>query len=318
SARTQSAAPAITPVPWILAAVFVLLQFAVITRYGYFRDELYYLASTRHLDWGYVEHPPLSIAVLAGWSALFGDSLWALRLLPALIGGAIVVVIARLARALGGGTWSQSLAALTVLGAPEFLGGSHVYSMNVFDKLFWAVAAYVWLRALERTERRSWLVLGLVLGLGLLNKLSVLWLAAGMFAAMVSGARRRVLATPGPWIAAALAAAFLAPHVLWQVTHGWPVREFMRNATHHKMVSVQPLDFFMQQILTMTPANAVVWIAGLVFSLILPSGARARELGVAWLVVFTILVLNRASRASYLAPAYPMLLAPGAVALGSW
>ncbi len=301
-----------------LAAAFVALELATVTRYGYFRDELYYLASTRHLDWGYVEHPPLSIAVLAAWTAAFGDSLPALRLLPALAGAALVILTGLLARRLGGGLWAQGMAGLAVLAAPEYLGGNHIYSMNAFDRLLWALAAYLWVGALEGGGVRRWAWLGVVLGLGLLNKLSMLWLGAGLLVGLLAVPQRRRLLTRGPWLAAGVAALLFLPHLLWQVQHGWPVREFVHNATTYKNVAVRPGDFLLQQILFMNPASFPIWLAGLAYCLLTRAGARWRSLAVAYLTALAILLVQGTAKAGYLAPAYPMLLAPGAVALESW
>src|SRR5687768_5710786 len=139
-------------------------------RYPVFRDELYYLACADHLAWGYVDHPPFSIAVLAAWRAVFGDSLVSLRVLPSLAGAAAVLLASGLAGALGGGTFARSFAALAMLAAPTLFGITGFYSMNAFDLVFWLAAAHLLLH-LARTETgppsaRGWLILGVVLGLG--------------------------------------------------------------------------------------------------------------------------------------------------------
>ena len=237
-------------------------------QYGYFRDELYYLASTDHLDWGYVDHPPLSIAILALIRAVFGDSLLALRVVPALVGVATVFVAGVIARQLGGGRFAQGLTALCVLMSPVFLGTAHYYSMNVFDQLFWAVAVLILLRALDEGRPRHWGMLGVVLGLGFLNKISILWLVAGMLVGLVFTPYRRVLREPWPWVGMLVAGVLSLPYLLWQTAHGWPTLEFMRNATTLKMVDVSPLRFVIDQVLSMNAGAAPVWIAGIAFGLL--------------------------------------------------
>jgi 4-amino-4-deoxy-L-arabinose transferase-like glycosyltransferase len=160
-----------------IAAAKLLLQLLAIGQYGYFRDELYYLACTEHLAFGYVDHPPLSIAVLAAVRAVFGDSLVAIRIVPAVAGVATVLLTGALARRLGGGVFAQTLAALCALLSPQYLGTNHYFSMNSLDILLWTVAIWFLLDALETGTPRSWIALGLTLGLALLNKISVLWLA---------------------------------------------------------------------------------------------------------------------------------------------
>jgi hypothetical protein len=303
------------PVLLLVAGTALVLQLAAIRQYGYFRDELYYLASTEHLDWGYVDHPPLSIAVLALVRALLGDSLPAVRLVPALSFAITVLLTGLLARRLGAGRFGQGLAAFAALFAPVFIAQGHYYSMNALDLLFWTIAALLLVTALEEGRPRTWIGLGVVLGLGLLNKLSVLWLGAGLFAGLIASPQRRVLGTRWPWLAAAIAGAIFAPHVLWQARHGWPTLEFMRNATATKMVSIQPLGYLRDQVLSMNPASAPLWMGGLVFGLVARAGEKGRVLAWLYLVVLGLLLASGSARASYLAVAYPGLFALGAIAL---
>ena len=301
-----------------LALAKIALHATAITQYGYFRDELYYLASTDHLAWGYVEHPPLSIALLALVRGAFGDSLVALRAVPALAGATTVVLTGLVARQLGGGRFAQALAALAALLSPVFLGTDHFYSMNSLDLLLWTLAVWVLMRILRGGAMRHWALLGVVLGLGLLNKVSMLWLGLGLGVGLLLTPHRRMLAMPGPYLAAAIAALLFLPHVLWQVAHGWPTLEFMRNATGRKMVAVGWEEFVVRQVLEMGPGNAAVWLVGLGFALFARFGARSGRpwqiLAWIYLTVALVLMLGGRSRASYLAVAYPMLLALGGVA----
>lgn len=281
--------------------------------WGYFRDEFYYLACARHLAWGYVDHPPLSIAVLRLWTDLFGGSIAAIRALPALLGVLTAALTGLTARRLGGGRYAISLAMLCVAVAPEYLALFGYYSMNSFDVLFWTLAAYVLVRILHDGEERGWPWLGVVLGLGLLNKLSVLWLGLGIGVGLILTAERKRLLTRGPWLAAAIALVIAAPHAWWQVQNGWPTAEFVRHATREKMKAISPLDFFEAQVNNQHPFAAPVWLLGLAFALFASGGRRVRLLGVLYLTVFTLLVVNQNSRAGYLSAAYPMLLACGAV-----
>jgi dolichyl-phosphate-mannose-protein mannosyltransferase len=292
----------------------IALHLAAVTHYGYFRDELYYLASTEHLDWGYVEHPPLSIALLAMFRFMFGDSLLALRALPALAGAATVVLTGMITRRLGGGWFAQGLACLAALFAPVFLGTNHVYSMNSFDLLLWTLAVWLLLVILREATTTRWVWLGVVLGLGLLNKISVLWLGLGLGVGLLLTPQRRLLQTGGPYLAAAVAGAMFVPHLLWQVANGWPTLEFMRNATAEKMVAVGWSDFVVRQVLEVGPGNALVWVVGLGFALLARAARPFRILAWIYLSVALLLLLGGRSRASYLAVAYPMLLALGGVA----
>lgn len=300
-------------VPTVFAALKLVIEASVITRYGWFRDELYYIACSKHLAWGYVDHPPFSIALLALSRALMGDSLAALRTFPALAGAATVLVTGLLARARGGGRFAQALACLCVVLAPVFLFVDHYFSMNAFDQLFWVLGALLLVRALrdERARPAPWLTLGAVLGLGLLNKSSMLWFGGALVVGLAITPHRRALRTPWPWAAGVLALVIFTPHVLWQIQNGWPTLEFMRNATLYKMVRTSFLAFWAQQVLVMGPATFPVWAVGLGW---LVASRAWRILGVVFLAVAALLIASGTSRPNYLTVAYPMLLAAGGVA----
>ena len=306
-------APRIT-IPGGFALATVLVHLTCLTRYGWFRDELYYMASTRHLAWGYVDHPPFSIGLLSIVHALFGESLAAIRIVAALLGAATVYFTGRLTKAAGGGPFAQALACLCALFAPVYLAIGHFYSMNAVEMALWPAASLLLLRALRTGRTRDWAILGAVLGLGLLNKISASWLGLGIAVGLLLTPHRRALRTPGPWVAAAIAGVLFLPHVLWQMANHFPTLEFMRNATEHKMAAVGPLSFLREQILVMGPANALVWIAGLLFALFAPAGRSWRIFAWIWLAVLALLLASGRSRANYLSPAYPALFAAGGVA----
>ncbi len=306
-----------------LIALFVLaklgLHLSTSSGYGYFRDEFYYLACADHLAAGYVDHPPLSVFCLFLVRSLIGDSLLALRLTPALLGAATVGLVGLMARAMGGGRWALALSMTGALVAPVYLALDHFYSMNAFDIFFWALTAWLMIRLVQQESLGRWCVLGGVLGLGLLNKISVLWLGAGLLAGLIAAPQRRSLAKAGPWLAGIIAAAVFSPYLVWQIRNGWPTREFIRNATGEKMVQVAPLDFLVNQVEMMLPFTLPLWLGGLVFLLAHPEGKKYRLLGWTYLTVFAILAASGSSRAGYLAPAYTWLFAAGGVALeGVW
>ena len=293
-------------------------ELAAITSYGYFRDELYYLACADRPAAGYVDQPPLSILFLSAWKAVFGDSLVALRVPPLLLGIGAIVLTALLARRLGGGRVAQGLAACAAACAPIWLGMSRYYSMNSFDIFFWALAALLLAEILDvdpgREATRLWLLVGVVLGLGLENKISVLWLGLGLFTGLVLTPARRWLNTRGPWLSGGIAALLFLPHVLWQVANGWPTLEFMRHATQGKYKAF-PLPWFLkEELLHFNLIAAPLWIAGLVWLLASRDGRRFRALGIVWVTTFVILVVNGNAKPEYLSPAFAPLLAAGGVA----
>ena len=272
------------------------------------------MASTRHLAWGYVDHPPLSIALLTLVRTMFGESLAAVRIVAALFGAATVFFTGKLARSAGGGAFAQALACLCALFAPVYLAIGHFYSMNAIEMVLWPAASLLLLRALRTGRASDWAILGAILGLGLLNKISASWLGIGILVGLLLTPHRRALLTPGPWLAAAVAGLIFLPHVLWQAVNHFPTLEFMRNATAHKMSAVSPLSFLREQLLVMGPANALIWVAGLLFALFARGGRSWRIFAWIWIGVGTLLIAGGRSRASYLSPAYPALLAAGGVA----
>jgi hypothetical protein len=203
---------------------------------------------------------------------------------------------------------------MTAMLCPVLLGTAHYYTMNVFDQLLWTLAIWLLLVTLRESTVTRWAWLGVVLGLGLLNKISILWLGLGMIVGLTLTPHRRVLQTGGPYLAAAITGAMFVPHLVWQVANGWPTLEFMHNATERKMVAVSWGQFVVGQILSMGPGNALVWMIGLGYALIPKAGRPFRILAFVYLAVAALLMVGGRSRASYLAVAYPMLLALGGVA----
>ncbi len=315
----ESRAPA--AVAWDLLGGVALAKLALhllangLLSYGYMNDELYFLDSIDRLAWGYVDHPPLPVAVLAGWTATFGDSLFSIRIVPAALGGVLVLLTGAMARELGGGRVAQGLAALSALVAPVFLSQHSAYQIAAFDLAFWALAVFLLLRIQNGARPVTWLALGAVLGVALLGKWSPLWLGAGLGVGLLATPERRWLATPWPWLAGAVALAIFSPHLAWQVQHGWPTLEFLRNAVEHKHVQTTPLSFAWGQIMTLAPPLAPLWMGGLLTLLAAREMRPYRLVAWIWITVLGLLMASGAARSYYAAPAYPVLLAAGAHAL---
>lgn len=295
------------------ALATLLLQLLTNRGYGYFRDELYYVACGNHLDFGYVDHPPLIGLIARLVHVTLGDSLFALRLLPALTNAALVLVIALIARQMGGGRFAQLLAGTAAMVAPVYLGICSFLSMNCFDLLIWAVAMYVIVLLLQQETPKRWLALGAVVGVGLENKNSLLFLLFGLLVGLLLTPHRKWLLNKWLWIAAAVAVAIFLPNILWEVRHGWPTVEFMRNATLYKNAPNTPVKFFMEQVLYLHPFALPLWVGGLCYLLFHCEGARYRVLGWIYVAIFVLFVSTNA-KAYYLAPAYPALTAAGALA----
>lgn len=297
-----------------LALGKLLIHFWSNGTYGYFRDELYYVACSDHLAWGYVDHPPFSIAVLAATRRLLGDSIFALRLPVVLAGAASVFLTGRMARALGGARFAQWLAALAFLVMPASLAMGSFFSMNAFDLLFWIGMVLILIRMLNTGDPRLWLAFGLVAGFGVLNKISVAFLGFGLVVGLLLTRQRRLLANRWVLVGGAVAALIVLPHIVWQFAYGFPTAEFIRNATAYKITAMSPLQFLQAQVLLAGPLTVPIWLAGLGYLLFARAAERYRVLAIAYLAVLALLIVQH-GKAYYLVPAYAMLLAGGAVAI---
>ena len=306
------------------AAVKLLLQFVLTLwtlhlGYGYFRDEFYYLACGRHLAWGYVDHGPL-VAVQARLATLlFGDSVFGIRVFAALAGALAVGLCGLLTWALGGTRSAQVLSMLGLLVAPVYLGVDSCLSMTPLEPVFW-MACVLLLILMQRSMLglRSWTAIGLLSGVGLLNKPSMLFFLLPLLLALLCTPERRLLRTP--WFAAAVVLTLLliAPYLAWQMHHGWPTWEFLRNGKlQAKNKLLGPPAFVWAQIGQTQPVNLLLWLLGLVALFHLQRLRPFRWIGLTFSLFF-VLMLALHAKDYYLAPAYPMLFAAGGVAWQQW
>jgi len=307
---------------FILGFAFAALAFHLLVNafggYGIFRDEYYYIACSKRLAAGYVDQPPLAMFLLAASRALFGASQFGIRILPAAAHALTVALAGLISRRLGGRRTAVTLACLAVFLAPALIGQTNIFQMNAFAQLFWALAAYLLVLIVERSRPGLWLLLGLVMGLGLLNKIDFLWFGAGLAAALLLTDMRKHLATPWPYAAAAVALALFSPYIIWNATHGWAHLEFIHNASGGKYSGLTRLDFLKGQVIDLNPVNILIWLPGLLYLLLGREGRRCRVLGVIYVAAFAVLVINPHSKAEYLSPAYAMLFAAGGVAVERW
>jgi 4-amino-4-deoxy-L-arabinose transferase-like glycosyltransferase len=300
-------------IAWTLAALAILLQMLTNARYGYFRDELYYLAASEHLAVGYVDFAPLIPWLTHASRVVFGDSLHAIRLLPALAFGAEVLLTGFITRELGGKRWAVLLSCGSVLLAPVILANAGRLSMNPIEPLSWMGCVYVLLLAINRQQPKLLCWCGVLLGFGLENKHSTVFFIGALVVGLLATSERRLITSKWFWIAAAIAFAIALPNVVWQYLHHFPTLEDLRNVKAiHKNVELPPLPFIGQQILMLAPVSALVWIAGLGFLLFHREGKRYRFLGFTYLAFLAVMMALR-GKDYYLAPIYPMLYAAGGV-----
>ena len=296
-----------------IASVKLLVYFYSGRHYGYFVDELYYLACSRHMDWGYVDQPPLIALITWLWRSMFGQSLAAIRLLPALAGTAEVVLSALIARELGGKRFAQALAALAVLVAPGILGGDGLLTMNAFEPLFWMGCAYLLIRLIKTENEKLWIWFGVLAGFGLENKYSMLIFGAGLVLGLLLAPARRLLWSRWLWVGGAIAFLIFLPNLLWNIQHHFPFLELQANIrASGRDVPLGPVAFFVQEILLMHPLSLPIWLGGLWFYFGTQAGRPFRAIGWAWIFTAAVIV-TLSPRVYYLFPAFPVLFAAGGV-----
>ncbi len=300
-------------VAWLVPALTLLFHLATWQGYGYFRDELYYLANGRHLAFGYVDHPPLIGLIAALVMNTLGSSLFAIRLLPAVAAAVTVYVSGRLAREMGGTTFGVVAAQLSAALVPAFIALFGFFSMNAFDILLWAILWWMAARYLRTRDERLWLAFGIVAGVGLQNKISVLFAGFGIVVGLLAAGPREAFRRRWLWAGGGIAALIFLPHLLWQAANGWPTIEFIRNATATKNVALSPLGYLTAQAIDTLP-TVLVWVAGLAALLVAPSFKPFRALGWAWLTVLAVMLATN-SKPYYLVPSFTVLFAAGAVVL---
>jgi hypothetical protein len=315
AAQTRVSRPDRVPLlAWLIAVVFVAVELAVSGRYGFLQDELYFIVAGHHLAFGYVDQPPLA-PLLTRITGILGVSPTAIRIIPALAGGAVVVMAARLAALFGAGRFGRVLAALTMACAPVLLGAVHIGNTTALDLLAWTAVLLSVTTALLRRRPRWWLVAGAAAGLGLeadnLVALLLICLAAGLLAS----AQRSVLRTRWPWLGAGIAAAIWAPNLIWQAIHGWP-QLAMSAALHQQNTS--PADYasaLPAQLLYLGLLVAPLVVAGFV---VLWRTSELRFLAITAALVLLYVLAWVPGKVYYADGTAPAVLAAGAVAAERW
>lgn len=298
---------------WLLGLAITVVHVAAGTRYGFYRDELLTYSNARDLEWGYVVYPPMTAWLARGELALFGTSLVGFRFLAAVGTGLMAVLTGKMARAMGGGRQAMLVAACAAsLGGVVFFTGSFLSYMS-FDLLWWVAAAWCVTRLLAREDPRWWLGVGAAIGLGLMTKYTMALWAVAVLGAMALTPNRRYFRSGWFWAGVAVTLTMVAPNAWWQYQHHFVALDWVRSIHARDMRLGRTDNFVFLQFWEVTNPLAVpLWMAGLWFVLARPEGRRWRMLG--WMYVLTLgSLLALRGRDYYLAPAYPMLMAAGAV-----
>jgi hypothetical protein len=300
---------------WAIALAKLLFHIYFNNQYGYFRDEFDYLSCGDHLQWGYVDQPPLIPFLIHFCRAVLGDSLRSIRFIPALASSLLVVQSALLARELGGRRYAMLLTAICVVIAPQYLSNGSLLTTNCLEPNLWMGCAYSAILAVKRQNPRYWLWFGVVAGIGLEEKYSIAVFGLGMVIGLLLTEQRRVFLNKWIWLGGAAAFLIFLPNIFWNIHYHWPFVQLMHAIrAEGRDVVLGPIAFLFQQMLLLDPITAPIWLAGL-FSLLFSKPLRPyRMLGWCYLVCYVVFdVLH--GKSYYLAPIYPMLLAAGAIVI---
>jgi 4-amino-4-deoxy-L-arabinose transferase-like glycosyltransferase len=295
----------------IVTAIAGAVHLAVLTRYGWHRDELYYVVSGHHLAFGYPDQPPLSpvIARVAAGAGLAG-----LRLVAVAAQLGCILLTAGLAAELGGRRRAQTIAAAAAAGCPVFVGAALLFGTTVLDQLAWAAVLFLVARALRTGRDRDWLIAGVAAGLGLENKQTVVVLMLGVLIGLAV-TRRPVLAGRGPWLAGLVAAVLWVPNLAWDATHGWAN---LRMAASESAGQRGPLGSAEQlpllALLLAGPLLIGIWLKGIRW-LGRDPGARPHRWLLAVPAAAVVIFTASGGKPYYSAPALVGLFAAGGVAI---
>ncbi len=303
-------------IAWLLSGATLLAHLAVAQRYDFFRDELYFIVCGRHPAFGYVDQPPL-VPLLAAASQAFGEHLFLLRLLPALAAAATVLMTCRLAALVGAGGFGVALAGTAAATAPMYLGIFSVFSTSTFEPLAWTGFAYCVARVVVGCEPRAWLWAGAVAGVALEAKYALPAFALPLVVAVVAVGRGRALLTWQLAAGAAIALGLAAPSLIWQLTHGLPFVEMLRNQATGKNTVLSPLGFIVNQAKVMNPLWAPLWLGGMVAPFVDTRLKPWRFLALGFALTFALMIALHA-KDYYFCPAFAALFALGGAAFEAW
>jgi Dolichyl-phosphate-mannose-protein mannosyltransferase len=299
----------------VIAAAAFGIEMAVSARYGYVRDELYFLAAGHHPAFGYVDQPPLTPLIARLSALLSGNTLVGLRVVPALGLAALVVLTAAMSRLLGAGRVGQILAALAAATCGEYLGAMHELTTTMPDFVFWALTLYLVMRLLTSRDPRWWLAIGGCAGVASEAKWNIAFLAVALAAGFLATDARRLLRSRYLLLGCVIFAALAAPDVIWQAAHGWPSFDVFRTlqgqAGHNRAT------YWTAQVLFTGPVLAPVWLAGAIWSVRSGEARRFRAVGIACVLVIAA-QFALGGKAYYPGGAYTFLLAAGCVPLERW
>ena len=305
--RTELAVVALALVAFKLA---IHVAAAAFTPYEFHRDEFLYFAMGNHLQLLRMDFPPLIAMLAEAVRAVAGSSLFAYRIVPALVGTAIVWLAVLTAREMGGGRTAQVLTAVAAILNPLFLRSASLFQPVVIDQFWWMLGFYALVRLGNSGDLKWWILLGVAGGLGLLSKFSILFFGAAVLVGVLL-TRRRDLLTAGPWMALGVAVVLGAPSIIGQVALDWPLFDQMAGLKQGQLDRITFAGFVGEQLLW-GPAAFVFAAAGALAFVRSPALARHRVVGWSAIAAFALYAVTK-GKSYYVGPIYPVLFAGAGV-----
>jgi hypothetical protein len=296
---------------WSVAAVVAIVHFAVAAQYDAFRNELYFIICGRHPAFGYVDQPPL-VPLIAAATQSAGIDIWLLRLPAVLCAIFLVPLTVAFAQLLGAGTRGAWLTAIAAASATLITAMTATLSTTTFEPVAFTAIAYLVTRALILDQPRALVWAGVVAGVTFETRYGVLFWGIGLGLGLLLAGPRAAFRSRDCWIGILIAALLALPNVLWQIAHGFPFLELVRNDNFGNFTG-SPLGFTLTQILSVNFLLAPLWIAGIVAPFVSTRLARFRFLSIAF-VVTAVVILVTHGKSYYMAGAYPTMFALGAAA----
>jgi hypothetical protein len=298
----------------ISISTFLLIYISTFFKgYGYFIDEFYYIACANNPAAGYVDHPPLAPLLLTLFQFVFGNSVYAIRILPAIAQSAAVFLTGLLTKDIGGGKFAQVLAACALAASPTIIAFGGFYSMNAFEPLFAVLLLYFAVRMIKENNPKRWIALGIIMGLAVMNKHTFAVFIIGFVFSFLAAGKWKLFFNKWFVLGSMIGLIIFLPNVLWQVMNNYPSLEFYRNISAAKNVYTPPVAFIIAQVMGMSPTTAPVWLAGILFLFFSKRNKDFRFLAVLFISLFLFMLLSGVSRSDRLAFAYPAAFAGGAL-----
>ena len=282
--------------------------------YEYFRDELYYIACSKHPALGYIDHPPGAPLLLSAIRFFMGDSIFIIRLLPALCGVSVILISMYITKKFGGSLFAQCLTGLALCYTPLFLVLDSFFSMNCFEVLFWTSILLLILLYIESKKNYFLIYIALIGALSFLFKHTIIILGGGIFFGIIlTPIKKGIFVKKWFWLSLVASILICVPHFYWQILNHFPTLEFYKNATLYKNIPSSVFQIILSQIITLNPILFPLWFLGLIYFFKKKLNPDYRIF--VWIYCFCILylIITKSSRPDRIAGIYPILFAAGSV-----